>query len=139
MVSANAHYGATKQVLRGQLVRQATAGTGQSTTLGHANRYSRVTEVKLTPAAAVAADADNNRIWTVYNRGQAGAGTTVLATLDTSTTAFVDNVARLMTLSATAADLEMAPGDQIEVVETVEGTGVAHGGMFCELTLSQYG
>lgn len=139
MVSANAQYpGPMKQVLRQQMVRQATAGTAQSTIMGKAEAYSRLTEVKITPAVALTGDPTNNRVIKLFNRGQAGAGTTEMATI-TTTANWTDNVSFTLTLSGTAANLECAPGDILELVETIGGTGVAHGGGQVEVTLQKYG
>lgn len=121
-----------------QIVRQATAGTDQSTQCGKAPFAGKVTGVTITPAVAVAADGTNNRIFTLYNRGQAGAGTTVLATFTTATTAWVDNVDIAMTLTATVADRDVAQGDQFELVETHGGTGEAHGGAHLDIAIGRY-
>lgn len=123
--------------LRAQIVRQATAATDQSTMMGKAPYAGVLASATFTPAVAVAADGTNNRIFTLYNRGQAGAGTTSMATF-TTTTAWVDNVDIAMTLTATAADRVVAAGDILEVVETHGGTGVAHGGAFLDVAISRY-
>lgn len=138
MATAHAQLGPYKEKLSRQIVRQATAGTGQSTKMGRVSYDGRVTEVELDPAAAIAADATNIRIFTLYNRGQAGAGTVSMATLDTII-AFVDNVPRLMTLSVVAGALEVLQGDRLELVETVGGSGVASGGFDCTVSISRYG
>lgn len=113
---------------------QGTAGTGQSRILGVVRRAGSISEVALTPVAAVAADATDYRIWTLFNR-TTGAGTVVVATLTTATVAFVDNVTRLMTLTATLADRVVAVGDVLELVETVGGSGRAHGGYHAQATI----
>lgn len=114
---------------------QATANAGQSTILPEIKIAGRVTEVSILPAAAVAANGTNYRTWTLYNRGSDGTGTTVMATMDTSTTGLTDNDERLMTLSATAANLVVAAGDVLELVETVAAAGVAHSGGQCDVAV----
>lgn len=116
---------------------QATAGTVQATIVGEAKDAGTVSEVSILPAAAVAANATNYRTWTLFNRGSTGAGTTTVATMDTSTTGLTDNDERLMTLSGTAANLVVAANDVLELVETVAGTGVAHGGMKAIVSISR--
>lgn len=121
-----------------QIVRQATAGTTQSTHMNDKIRFAGVlASAIITPALAVAADPTNNRIFTLFNRGQTGVGTTSMATFTTST-AWVDNVDIAMTLSGTPANLVVAAGDRLELVETVGGTGVAHGGGVLDLTVNRY-
>lgn len=112
---------------------QATAGTGQTAIVAEIKTAGRVTEVAIQSAAAVAFNATNYRIFTLYNRGSDGSGTTVVATLDTSAVSLGDNDESLMTLSATAANLVVAANDILEIVETVAATGVAHGGYRIEV------
>ena len=113
---------------------QGTAGTAQATIVGEAKVAGRLTEAVIQPAAAVTANATNYRIFTLYNRGSTGAGTTVMATYNSATTGLTDNDEMAMTLSATAADLVYAAGDIFEIAETVAASGVAHGGYRIELT-----
>lgn len=113
---------------------QGTAGTAQNRIYGKVRRAGSVSEVELIPQAAVAADGSNYRTWSLLNR-VAGAGTVVIATLTTATVAFVDNVPRLMTLSATLADRVVAVGDVLELTEAATGTGVAHGGYQAQVTI----
>src|SRR5436190_11607004 len=82
---------------------QATAGTGQSTIIPEIKTAGRVTEVAIIPSAAVVANGTNYRIFTLFNRGNTGVGTTSVATMDTSVTGLTDNDERLMTLSGTPA------------------------------------
>jgi len=63
------------------------------------------------------------------NKGQAGAGTTVIGTLDLITgTNLVAFDETLFTLSATPSDSQVAEGDILAVVETHASTGTAHSG-----------
>lgn len=127
--------------LRAQIVRQATAGTDQSTHVGKAPFAGLVSAAELLPAVAMASSDTVSRTFTLYNRGQAGAGTAVLATYQTLATptdyAFADNVARSMTLG-TAADRVVAAGDILELVETHASTGTAHGGFALDVSIQRY-
>lgn len=119
---------------RAQIPAQATAGTTQNTDVAEVPFNGTITGFTLTPNAAVAANGTNYRTFALQNRGQAGTGTTVLATMDTSSTGFTVHDERAGALSATAADLEVAAGDILAVVETVAGTGVAHGGFLVSVS-----
>lgn len=95
--------------------------------IGEVQESGTVTEVSILPNAAVTANTTSYRTITVYNRGTAGTGTVAVAAIDTSTTGFTANDERLATL-ATAANLLVPQDAVLAVVETVAGSGVAHGG-----------
>lgn len=87
-----------------------------------------VSRVTYTPTAAVTGAATNNRTLQVVNHGQAGAGTTVVATLTFDAgvnAAAFDELA--LTLQA-AADLVVADGDILEFRSSPNGTGLADPG-----------
>jgi hypothetical protein len=115
---------------------QGTAGTAQDQVIGEASHAATVTEATLIPEAAVAANATNYRTFRVLNRGQAGAGTTVVASLATDTNSLVAFDEKALTLSGTAANLVVAEGDVLVADETTAGTGVAHSGYTIEVTYS---
>jgi hypothetical protein len=89
---------------------------------------------------AVTANATAFRTLRVLNKGQAGAGSTVVATLalDTPTT---DDLAakdeKTIPLSGTAADLVVAAGDVLVFDETVTGAGLAHTGLKVQVSISR--
>lgn len=120
--------------MRAQVPAQGTAGTDQSTDVVEVPFNGTITQASLTTPVAITADASHYRTFTLMNRGQAGTGTTVLATLNTSATGFVAHDERAMTLSATVADLEVAAGDILAIVETHTGNGVAHSGFLVQVT-----
>lgn len=116
-----------QEVAKADLPATAAAGSVPETTLGEAQFAGVVTEVTvLCEAALTAADA-TARTLTVLNRGQAGAGTTVVATLVTNLAGgnWVANDEKAFTLTATVADRAFAAGDVFECVETVAGAGTA--------------
>lgn len=115
---------------------QAGVTTVQAFILGEVADSGTVTEVAIIPAAAVTANTNNFRTFTVFNRGTVGTGTVSVAALDTSTTGFTDNDERLMTL-ATAANLLLTADAVLEVVETVASSGVAHGGYQIKAKISR--
>ena len=75
-----------------------------------------------TDQTGVAADASNYMTLTLTNAGQAGAGTTSMATY-VGTTAFAAEVPNAFTLSTTASSLEFVAGDIIELIKTETGSG----------------
>jgi hypothetical protein len=117
--------------LEANVPAQGTAGTVQDYVIGEAESGGTVTSVSLVPEAAVTANATNYRTFRVINKGQSGAGSTVVASFATDTVSTDDLVAfdeKALDLSGTAANLVLAAGDVLVADETVAGTGVAHGG-----------
>lgn len=110
---------------------QGTAGSTQDFVIGEAPYAGTVSEVTIIPEAAVTAHGTNYRTIRVVNKGAAGAGSTVVASLalDTPTT---DDLAahdeKTIPLSGTAANLVVAAGDVLVADETVAASGLAHGG-----------
>jgi hypothetical protein len=114
----------------------ATADPDQ--TVGEAPFDGTVTGVALTPEAAVTGDNTNNRTFTLVNKGAAGTGTTVVATL--ALTTGVNLVAfdeKAFTLSAVAGATTVAAEDVLAVVETHAGTGLAHSGGLVEIEITR--
>lgn len=98
-----------------------------------------VTGVTYSPVSTITGAATNNRTISVVNRGQAGAGSTVVATLTfnsgVNATGFDETT---ITLSGTAANLVVASGDILEVRSAFNGTGIADPGgtAFVEISRS---
>lgn len=115
---------------------QATAGTGQAAIVAEMKVAGSLSEAAIQPSAAVTFNGTNYRIFTLFNRGLTGVGTVVMATYDTSVVGLVDNDETLMVLSATPANLLVVAGDILEIVETIAGTGVAHGGYRVEAAVA---
>jgi hypothetical protein len=115
-----------------------TAGTAGDQTLGEAPYAGTVSDVSFTPEAAITGDNTNKRTFTLVNKGQAGSGSTVIATLDFVTG--VNGVAfdeKQFTLSGTAANLVVASGDILAVVEAVAGTGLANPGGLVQVEITR--
>ncbi len=106
-------------------------------TIGEAPFACTLTGASFTPEAAITGATATARTFTIVNKGAAGAGTTVMATL-----AFIDTVdgvafdEKSFTLSVVANATTAAAGDILAVVEAVAGGGTANpGGLIqCELT-----
>lgn len=106
------------------------ATTDRQDVLGTAQFPATVTRAVFIPNAAITGNDTNKFTLTIVNEGQAGTGTTVVATLD-----FVANVngvagdEKEFTLSATAANLEIAEGDVLSVnSDATGGSGLANPG-----------
>lgn len=116
-------------LLQADVPAQATAATVQDFVIGEASHGGTVREVAIIPEAAVAADATNNRTYRVINKGQAGLGTTVVASHQTTTGgALVAFDEKVIASSAVANATTVVEGDVLVVDEIVTGTGQAHGG-----------
>lgn len=110
----------------------ATIAANQDTVITEAPFAGTVTKVAIVPEAAVTGDNTNTRTFTLVNKGQAGAGTTVVATL--ALTTGVNLVAfdeKLFTLSAVANATTVAAGDVLLLNEVVTASGLAHTGGRC--------
>ncbi len=105
-----------------------TAAVDSDQVIARAPFDGTVTKCALVPEAAVTGATATKRTFTLVNKGQAGAGTTVIGTLDLITgenlVAFDEKV---FTLAAGAA-VNVAEGDILAVVETHASTGTAHSG-----------
>lgn len=92
----------------------------------------KVTKLVYVPNAAIVGANANTRTLSLKNRGQAGAGATVVASL--ALTAGVNAAAfdeKAITLSVTAADLVVAEGDILSAESIHTGTGLADpGGLY---------
>lgn len=128
------------RTISAEVAAQGTAGTVQDFVIGEAPFAGTVTEVTIIPEAAVIANATNFRTFRVVNKGQAGAGTTVVASFATDTVTTDDLVAfaeKALTLSAVANATTVAEGDVLVADETVAAAGVAHGGYTIQVTISR--
>lgn len=109
----------------------AVGATATASRIVEAPFAGTVSGVSYTPAAAVTgANSPASRTLSLINKGQSGAGTTVVATLAlVSGTNLVAYDESALTLSATAADLVVAAGDILEFRSAaVGGTGLADPG-----------
>ena len=83
-----------------------------------------ITSASLIPSAAITANGTNYLTVSFFNRGAAGAGTTQWATARSYAAGnSVKATAETLTLSSTAADLNLTAGDvvQIEITPTASG------------------
>ena len=119
-------------------VAVGTAGNDQSNEVAVAEYNGVVTSVTYAPNATITGAATNNRTFSLVNKGQSGAGSTVVATLNmgngTNATAGDE---RAITLSGTAANLAVAAGDVLEWQSTHIGTGIVDPGGLVKVTIDR--
>lgn len=123
-----------------QDVPAAGAAVAQDTIVGESPVDGAVTSVTVISEAAVTAHATNYRTLRLINKGQSGAGSTVVASLalDTPTT---DDLAagdeETITLSGTANARDVVEGDVLVFDETVAASGLAHSGLHVKVEISR--
>lgn len=108
---------------------QATAGNDLNTNVLVCPQDGTVTAVTYTTVTAITGANTNTRSVSLVNKKQDGSGTTVIATLQFNSG--VNTVAadeKTITLSATAADLNVSAGDVLQWQSTHVGTGIADPG-----------
>ena len=114
------------------------AGSDDSFTFPDIPATGRVTEISFTPEAAETGDNTNSRTYQLVNKGNTGAGTTVIGTISlptgTNLAAFDEKNA---TLSVTASDLVVTADDVLAWVSTHTGTGTADPGGIVKVTIER--
>lgn len=108
---------------------QATAGSNLNTPVYVVESDGAVSSVTYTTTTAITGANTNTRSVSLVNKGATGAGTTVIATLQFNSG--VNTVAadeKAITLSATAADLNVTAGDVLLWQSTAVSTGIADPG-----------
>lgn len=121
-------------------VPAATKEATQDQVIGEAPFAGTVSAASITPEAAGTANGTNYRTFKIVNKGAAGSGTTAVATFATDTPTTDDLKAfdeKALPLSGTAADLVVAAGDILAVVETVAAEGLAHSGYKVAVEISR--
>lgn len=109
-------------------VPAAGAAVTQDQVIGRAPFAGRISAMSIIPEAALTANGTNFRTFRVMNKGQAGAGSTIAASLATDVNSLVAFDEKAVALSGTPANLQVAAGDVIAVDEIVAASGVAHSG-----------
>lgn len=127
------------QVIERNVPAVSTAGNDDDTVLGQAPFDCTVTSVQYVPEAGVTGAATNHRTFSLVNKGQAGSGTTTVATLafDSGSVTATANNERDITLSGTAANLDLAAGDTLLWRSIHIGTGITDPGGVVRVTISR--
>lgn len=126
------------QVIERNVPAVSTAGNDDDTVLGQAPFDCTVTSVQYVPEAAITGAATNHRTVSLVNKGQAGSGTTTVASLtfDNGINATA-NDEKTITLSGTAANLVLAAGDTLQWRSIHVLTGIADPGGVVRVTISR--
>lgn len=116
----------------------AATAVDDTVMLGEAQFAGTVTEVTFIPDAALTGANTNTRRLALINRGQAGAGTTVVAELQFN--AGVNLIAgdeMTIPLSVVAGATTLAAGDTLAWFTDAVGTGIADTGGLVQVTISR--
>jgi hypothetical protein len=119
-------------------VPAAATAVSDDSVLAQSPYAGTVTAVQYVPEAAITGAATNNRTVSLVNKGQAGSGTTVVATLTfaSGTNATANNEVSLV-LSSTEADRVVAEGDTLQWRSIANGTGLADPGGIARVTVGR--
>lgn len=126
-------------VIREQIVPgMATAGTDDTVMLSRVQAAGTVTGVTYTPDAAITGANTNTRRVALINRGQSGAGTTVIAELqfDSGVNATAGDE-KTLTLSVVAGATAVVQGDILAWFSDAVGTGQADPGGIVEISIGR--
>lgn len=91
--------------------------------IGRIDKPGTINSVEFIPSWSLTGTNTNYRTIAVFNRGQAGLGTALVASLDlTSGVSLTRGLAKALTLGA-GADRAVVVGDHLEYISTATGTG----------------
>ncbi|MGW4663186.1 hypothetical protein [Streptosporangium sandarakinum] len=126
------------QVLTANVPAVSTAGNDDDTLIAQAPFNCTVTAVEYVPEAAITGASTNNRTVSLVNKGATGSATTTVATLtfDNGVNASANNE-KALTLSGTAANLNLDAGDTLQWRSIHVGTGITDPGGIVRVTISR--
>ena len=120
------------------VIPAAGATTAQDQVLGEAPFAATVSGVSFTPDANITGHDTNYRTFALVNKGSDGNGTTTVASLAfVAAVSATDYNESALTLSSTAADLEVEEGDILAWVETYAASGLASPGGLAQVELTR--
>jgi hypothetical protein len=127
-----------QRILEQDVAPVATAGNDLDSVVSQAPFDCTVTKVEFVPVAAITGANTNTRSVTLFNKGQAGAGTTTVATLqfDSGVNASASDE-KAITLSGTPANLVLAAGDTLLWRSLHIGTGQTDPGGLVRVTATR--
>jgi hypothetical protein len=125
-------------VLQENVSGVATANADDTFIVAECPYDATVTGVTYTPEANITGAATNNRRVAVVNRGTDGSGTTVVAelTFDSGVNATAGDE-KTITLSETAANLDVDAGEVLAYVSDANNTGLADPGGLVQISISR--
>lgn len=128
------------KIAQTQVQPQTTVGNDTNSNIWRVDSDATVSAVTYAPVTAITGANTNTRSVSLVNKGQTGAGSTVIATIQynsgVNAAAADENV---VTLSGTPANLNVAAGDILQWQSTHVGTGIADpGGLVCVTLSARY-
>lgn len=127
-------------VLLAQVQPQPTAASNLNSNILRCPSDATVSAVTYAPVTAITGANTNTRSVSLVNKGQSGAGATIIATIQYNSG--VNAVAadeNTVTLSGTPANLNVTAGDILQWQSTAVGTGIADpGGLVCVTAAARY-
>jgi flagellar biosynthesis GTPase FlhF len=125
------------RIIEADVPAVATAAS-DDTVVGQAPFDCTVTKVEYVPETAVTGADTNSRTVSLVSKGQTGSGTTTVASLAlTSGVNAAANDEKTVTLSGTAANLDLTAGDTLQWRSIAVGTGLADPGGLVRITVSR--
>lgn len=126
------------RVIEADVPAVSTAGNDDDTVIAQAPFDCTVTAVQYVPESAITGADTNSRTVSLVNKGQAGSGTTTVASLAlTNGVNASANDDKTITLSGTAANLDLAAGDTLQWRSIHVGTGIADPGGLVRITVTR--
>lgn len=125
------------KVMQNPVQPESTAGNSRNTNIFRVDSDGTVSSVTYATLTAITGANTNTRSVSLVNKGQAGAGSTVIATLQFNSgvnTVASDEAA--ITLSGTPANLLVVAGDILQWQSTAVGTGIADPGGLVAVTVA---
>lgn len=123
-------------IARVRIPAQGTAGTEEDYPVLVADDQIKVTKVEWIPDTDVTGDDTDNFALAAINKGTDGTGTTAVAPAHAFETGDdpEDFVAYEISLSGTAANRELSPGEVLALARTVNGSGLASPDAVAQIT-----
>jgi hypothetical protein len=127
------------RVIQANVPAVSTAGNDDDTVIAQAPFDCTVTAVEYVPEAGITGAATNNRTFSLVNKGQAGSDSTTVASLafDSGSVTATANNEKAITLSGTAANLNLTAGDTLLWRSVHVGTGITDPGGLVKVTISR--
>lgn len=127
------------RVIEADVPAVSTAGNDDDTLVTQAPFACTVTAVEYVPEAAITGAATNHRTFSLVNKGAAGSSSTTVASLafDSGSVTATANNEKAITLSATAANLDLAAGDTLLWRSIHIGTGITDPGGLVRVTVAR--
>lgn len=127
------------RVIEANVPAVSTAGNDDDTVVAQAPFNCTVTAVEYVPEAAITGAATNHRTFSLVNKGAAGSDSTSVASLafDSGSVTATANNEKSITLSGTAANLDLVAGDTLLWRSVHIGTGITDPGGLLKITVTR--